>query len=37
MKPFELISDDGADSVYVVTDGLPTQEKEEDVKMKTLI
>ena len=27
MKPFELISDDGADSVYVVTDGLPTQGK----------
>ena len=27
MKPFELISDDGADSIYVVTDGLPTQGK----------
>ena len=27
MKPFELISDDGADAIYIVTDGLPTQGK----------
>ena len=27
IKPFELISDDGADAVYIVTDGLPTQGK----------
>ena len=27
MRPFELILDDGVDSVYVVTDGLPTQGK----------
>ena len=34
MKPFELISDDGADSIYVVTDGYQHREKEEDVKMR---
>ena len=27
IKPFELISDNGADAVYIVTDGLPTQGK----------
>lgn len=27
MKPFEIISDDGADAIYIVTDGLPTQGK----------